>query len=88
MARPEGHSVILPRVARTHPRDPTASHAHGILQACLAREILILADRAYPGAGATVRTRTATTASSHRTISASTAYTPAFGFRADAPSPA
>lgn len=39
---------------RTH--DLTAARAHGIVQACLTRQVLILADRAYQGAGATVRT--------------------------------
>ncbi|GAA3596660.1 hypothetical protein GCM10022295_91870 [Streptomyces osmaniensis] len=36
--------------------DLTAARAHGIAQACLTRQILVLADRAYQGAGATVRT--------------------------------
>jgi hypothetical protein len=39
---------------RTH--DLTAARAHGIVQARLARQILALADRAYQGAGTTVRT--------------------------------
>ncbi|RSM92558.1 transposase family protein, partial [Streptomyces sp. WAC 01420] len=39
---------------RTH--DLTAARAHGIVQACLTRQILVLADRAYQGAGATFRT--------------------------------
>ncbi|WP_406191110.1 hypothetical protein OG331_49825 [Streptomyces sp. NBC_01017] len=39
---------------RTH--DLTAARVHGIIQACLTRQILVLADRAYQGAGATVRT--------------------------------
>ncbi|MFI2458263.1 transposase family protein [Streptomyces sp. NPDC019539] len=34
--------------------DLTAARAHGIVQACLTRQILVLADRAYQGA--TVRT--------------------------------
>lgn len=38
---------------RTH--DLTAARTHGIVQACLTRKILILADRAHQGAGATVR---------------------------------
>jgi hypothetical protein len=33
-----------------------AAGAHGIVQACLTRQILVLADRAYQGAGATFRT--------------------------------
>ncbi|MEU2718890.1 transposase family protein, partial [Streptomyces sp. NPDC007205] len=39
---------------RTH--DLTAARAHGIVQACLTRQILVLADRAHQDAGATVRT--------------------------------
>ncbi len=39
---------------RTH--DLTSARAHGIVQACLTRQILVLADRAYQGAGATFRT--------------------------------
>ncbi|MEV7676908.1 transposase family protein [Streptomyces sp. NPDC088752] len=35
--------------------DLTAARPHGIIQACLTRQILVLADRAYQGAGATVR---------------------------------
>jgi hypothetical protein len=34
----------------------TEMQAHGIVQACLTRQILVLADRAYQGAGATFRT--------------------------------
>ncbi|GHG50377.1 transposase family protein [Streptomyces griseocarneus] len=56
VARPDGtplwFSPALP--GRTH--DLTAARAHGIVLACLTREILVLADRAYQGAGATVRT--------------------------------
>lgn len=36
--------------------NPTAARAHGVIENCLTRQILILADRAYQGAGATVRT--------------------------------
>ncbi|MFI1630666.1 transposase family protein, partial [Streptomyces noursei] len=39
---------------RTH--GLTAARAHGIVQACLTRHILVLADRAHQGAGSTVRT--------------------------------
>ncbi|UNM13188.1 transposase [Streptomyces formicae] len=56
IASPDGtplwFSPALP--GRTH--DLTAARAHGIVQACLTRQILVLADRAYQGAGATVRT--------------------------------
>jgi hypothetical protein len=39
---------------RTH--DLTAARAHGIVQACLSRQILVLADKAHRGANATFRT--------------------------------
>lgn len=48
-------SPALP--GRTH--DLTAAHAHGIVQACLTRQILLLADqayRAYQRAGVTAQT--------------------------------
>jgi hypothetical protein len=45
-------SPALP--GRTH--DLTAARAHGIVQACLTRQILVLADHAYQGAGTTFRT--------------------------------
>jgi hypothetical protein len=55
--RPPGRHtlVVLPATSgRTH--DLTSARAHGIVQACLTRRILVLADRAYRGAGATFRT--------------------------------
>lgn len=46
LARPDGtarwYSRALP--GRTH--DPMAARAHGVVQACLTRQILVLADRA------------------------------------------
>ncbi|MFD7648389.1 transposase family protein [Streptomyces albidoflavus] len=56
IARPDGTPLWFSRAtpARTH--DLTAARAHGIVQACLTRQILVLADRAYQGAGATFRT--------------------------------
>jgi hypothetical protein len=48
----EGFSLATP--GRTH--GLTSARAHGIVQACLTRRILVLAGRAYQGAGATVRT--------------------------------
>ncbi|WSV43832.1 transposase family protein [Streptomyces sp. NBC_01077] len=56
IARPDGTPLWLSRAAPGRTHDPTAARAHGIVQACLTRQILILADRAYQGAGATVRT--------------------------------
>jgi hypothetical protein len=46
----------FPRATPGRTHDLTAARAHGIVQACLTRQILILADRAYQGAGAPVRT--------------------------------
>lgn len=69
---------------RTH--DRTAARAHGIVQACLTREILVLADRAYQGAGATVRTPTTTTANNLSTTSSSAVITPDCGLPENAPS--
>ncbi|GAA3594006.1 hypothetical protein GCM10022295_89280 [Streptomyces osmaniensis] len=56
VARPDGTPLWFSRAnpGRTH--DLTAARAHGIVQACPTRQILIHADRAYQGAGATVRT--------------------------------
>ncbi len=55
---------------RTH--DLTAARVHGIVQACPTRQILVIADRAYQGAGATVHTPTIATANSPSTTSSST----------------
>jgi DDE superfamily endonuclease len=51
----------FPAATRPAPSTPgrrraRAARAHSIVQACLARQILVLADRAYQGAGATFRT--------------------------------
>ncbi|MER6386340.1 transposase family protein [Streptomyces sp. NPDC001250] len=51
--RQNQHST-WPGRSRTH--HLTAARAHGIVEACPTRQILILADRAYQGTGATVRT--------------------------------
>ncbi|MER5416328.1 transposase family protein [Streptomyces virginiae] len=56
IARPDGTSPWLSRALPGRTHDLTAARAHGIVQACLTRGILVLADRAYQGAGATVRT--------------------------------
>ncbi|WP_367141261.1 MULTISPECIES: transposase family protein [Streptomyces] len=56
IARPDGTPLWFSRALPGRTHDLTAARAHGIVQACLTREILILADRAYQGAGATVRT--------------------------------
>ncbi|MGW9436135.1 IS5 family transposase [Streptomyces sp. NPDC055607] len=56
IARPDGTPLWFSRATPGRTHDLTAARAHGIVQACLTREILVLADRAYQGAGATVRT--------------------------------
>ncbi|WP_371656732.1 MULTISPECIES: transposase family protein [unclassified Streptomyces] len=56
IARPDGTPLWFSRTLPGRTHDLTAARAHGILQACLTRQILILADRAYQGAGSTVRT--------------------------------
>ncbi|WP_406190388.1 transposase [Streptomyces sp. NBC_01017] len=56
IARPDGTPLWFSRATPGRTHDLTAARAHGIIQACLTRQILILADRAYQGAGATVRT--------------------------------
>lgn len=78
---PIWYSRTLP--GRTH--DLTAARAHGVVQTCLSRQILVLADRAYRGAGAIVRTRTTAVTCPSSTRS-STATTPAFALRANVPS--
>ncbi|MCX5233254.1 IS5 family transposase [Streptomyces sp. NBC_00233] len=56
IARPDGIPLWFSRATPSRTHDLTAARAHGIVQACLTRQILILADRAYQGAGATART--------------------------------
>ncbi|WP_172388242.1 transposase family protein [Streptomyces sp. MNP-20] len=56
IAAPDGTPLWFSRATPGRTHDLTAARAHGVVQACLTRDILILADRAYQGAGATVRT--------------------------------
>ncbi len=56
IARPDGTPPWFPRATPGRTHDLTAARAHGIVQVCLTRQILVLADRAYQGAGATFRT--------------------------------
>lgn len=56
LARPAGTALWYSRALPGRTHDLTAARAQGVIQACLARQILVLADRAYRGAGATVRT--------------------------------
>ncbi len=55
IARPDGTPLRFSRATPGRTRDLTAARAHGIVQACLARQILVLADRAYQGADTTFR---------------------------------
>jgi hypothetical protein len=52
----DGTPVWFSRATPGRTHDLTAARAHGIVQACITRQILILADRTYQGAGATIRT--------------------------------
>ncbi|MGC0407311.1 hypothetical protein RKD31_000819 [Streptomyces sp. SAI-163] len=56
LARPDGTALWYSRALPGRTHDLTAARAHGVIQACLTRQILVLADRGYRGAGATVRT--------------------------------
>jgi hypothetical protein len=56
LARPDGSPVWYSRALPGRTHDLTAARAHGVVQVCLTRQILVLADRAYRGAGATIRT--------------------------------
>ncbi|MBH1934162.1 transposase family protein [Streptomyces sp. AV19] len=56
IARPDGTPLWFSRALPGRTHDLTAARAHGIVQACLTRQILVLTDRAYQGAGATVLT--------------------------------
>ncbi len=57
IARPDGTPLWFSRATPGRTHDLTAARAHGIVQACLTRHIPVLADRAYQGAGATIRTQ-------------------------------
>ncbi|ANZ13674.1 transposase IS4 family protein [Streptomyces noursei ATCC 11455] len=56
IAAPDGTPLWFSRALPGRTHGLTAARAHGIVQACLTRHILVLADRAYQGAGSTVRT--------------------------------
>lgn len=56
IARPDGTPLWFSRATPGRTHGLTAARAHGIVQTCLTRQILVLADRAYQGAGATFRT--------------------------------
>jgi hypothetical protein len=56
IARPDGTPLWFSRAMPGRTYDLTAARPHGIVQACLTRQVLILADRTYQGVGATART--------------------------------
>ncbi|MFV0131815.1 transposase family protein [Streptomyces sp. HMX87] len=56
ISRPDGTPLWFSRAVPGRTHDLTAARAHGIVQATLTRQILVLADRAHQGAGATFRT--------------------------------
>ena len=56
IAAPDGTPLWFSRATPGRTHDLTVARAHGIIQACRTRQILGLADRAYQGAGTTVRT--------------------------------
>jgi hypothetical protein len=56
VAAPDGTPLWFSRALPGRTHDLTAARAHGVIQACLSCQLLVLADRAYQGAGATVRT--------------------------------
>ncbi|MFJ3786192.1 transposase family protein [Streptomyces sp. NPDC090093] len=56
IARPDGTPLWFSRATPGRTHDLTAARAHGIVQACLTRQVLVLADRAYQDASATFRT--------------------------------
>ena len=87
IAHPDGTPLWFSRATPGRTHDLTAARAHGIVRACLTCQILVLADRAYQGANATVRTPYY----GHRDLpkhSSTTAATPACALLANAPSPA
>ncbi|RPK55894.1 hypothetical protein EES43_25500 [Streptomyces sp. ADI96-02] len=87
VARPDGTPLRFSRATPDRTHDLTAARAHGIVQACLTRQILVLADRAYQGAGAPPSAPpTTTTTNSPSTTSSSTVTMPGCELRENAPS--
>lgn len=56
IAAADGRPLWFSRALPGRAHDLTAARAHGVIQACLTRQVLVLADKAYQGAGGTVRT--------------------------------
>lgn len=87
IARPDGTPLWFSRATPGRTHDLTSARAHGIVQACLTRQILVLADRAYRALAPRSAPRTTTTANSPSTRSSSTATTLDSEPPANAPSP-
>ena len=86
IAAPDGTPLWFSRATPGRTHDLTAARAHGIVQACLTRQILVLADRAYRVPAPPSAPPTTTTTNSPSTTSSSTATTPGCGLPANAPS--
>ncbi|MFJ7209882.1 transposase family protein [Streptomyces sp. NPDC098789] len=71
IARPDGTPLWFSRTLPGRTHDLTAARAHSIVQACLTRQILVLADRAYQGPARPSALPTTTTASSRPTTNSS-----------------
>ncbi|MFE4053825.1 transposase family protein [Streptomyces sp. YIM B13518] len=56
VATPDGTPLRFSRALPGRTHDLIAARAHEVIQACPSRQLLVLADRAYQDAGATVRT--------------------------------
>jgi hypothetical protein len=87
VARPGGTPLWFSRATPVRTHDLTADRAHGIVQAFLTRQILVLADYAYQVPAPPSAPRTTATANTPSTTSSSTATTPNFVPPASAPSP-
>ncbi len=87
LARPDGTPIWCSRALPGRTHDLTAARAHAVVQACLTRQILVLADRAYREADATPPSAPRTTAMSClRSTRSSTAITPVYELPANTPS--
>lgn len=80
------HTLWFSRALSGRTHDLNAARARGIVQVCLTRQILILADRTDQGAGATVRTPYYRHSIQPRSTSSTTETTSDSEHRANAPS--
>lgn len=88
IAAPDGIRLWFSRALPGRIHDLTAARAHGIVQACLSRQLLVLADKAYQGASTTVRTAyNAMGVICPNTTGSSTRTTPAYASPANELSP-